>query len=114
MDRRNSLVIILVAGALCRYHIIIIEGNLGLKFPTIWTHEKQSQEETRTWRKSEGRRSEMEKVRREKMHVREKVGFKVFTVPRRAPPEMGRGGGAPFVVSMGPLQTTQTHTLSRV
>ena len=28
---------------------------------------KQSQEETRTCRKSEGRRSEMEKVRREKM-----------------------------------------------
>ena len=35
---------------------------------------KQSQEETRTCRKSEGRRSEMEKVRREKMQVRDKVG----------------------------------------
>ena len=36
--------------------------------------EKHSQEETRTGRKSEGRRYEMEKVRREKMQVREKVG----------------------------------------
>ena len=57
----------------------IIEGSLEVKLPTIWTDEKstarkkQSQEETRTWRKSEGRRSEMEKVRREKMHMREKV-----------------------------------------
>ena len=49
---------------------------------------KQSQEETRTWRKSEGRRSEMEKVRREKMQVREKVGksrntvfFQCFVAP---------------------------------
>ena len=41
---------------------------------------KQSQEETRTCRKSEGRRSEMEKVRREKMQVREKVGKSRNTV----------------------------------
>ena len=41
---------------------------------------KQRQEETRTWRKSEGRRSEMEKVRREKMQVREKVGKSRNTV----------------------------------
>ena len=41
---------------------------------------KQSQEETRTWRKSERRRSEMEKVRREKMQVREKVGQSQNTV----------------------------------
>ena len=41
---------------------------------------KQSQEEPRTWRKSEGRRSEMEKVRREKMQVREKVGKSRNTV----------------------------------
>ena len=36
-----------------------------MKLPTIWKDEKHSQEETRTWRKSEGRRSEMEKVRRD-------------------------------------------------
>ena len=43
----------------------MFEGSLETKVPTIWTDEKQSQEETRTCRKSEGRRSEMEKVRRE-------------------------------------------------
>ena len=65
------------------------EGSLETKVPTIWTDEKQqSQEETRTCRKSEGRRSEMEKVRREKMQVREKVGksrntvfFQCFVAP---------------------------------
>ena len=41
---------------------------------------KHSQEETQTWRKSEGRREEMEKVRREKMQVREKVGKSRNTV----------------------------------
>ena len=41
---------------------------------------KQSQEETRTCRNSEGTRSEMEKVRREKMQVREKVGKSPNTV----------------------------------
>ena len=39
-----------------------------------------SQEETRTWRKSEGRNSDVEKVRREKMQVREKVGKSRNTV----------------------------------
>ena len=49
---------------------------------------KQSQEEIRTWIKSEGRRQDMEKVRREKMQVREKVGksrntvfFRCFVAP---------------------------------
>ena len=67
---------------------------------------KQSQEETRTCRKSAGRRSEMEKVRREKMQVREKVGksrntvfFQCFVAPegrkvgslkRRVPRHVGR------------------------
>ena len=58
----------------CFLIILLIEGSLEVKLPTIWTVEKHSQEETRTWRKSEGRRSEMEKVRREKMQVRKKVG----------------------------------------
>ena len=44
-----------------------------MKLPTIWTDEKHSQEEAQSWRKSEGRRSEMETVRREKIQVREKV-----------------------------------------
>ena len=46
----------------------------------MWTDEKESQEENRTCRKSEGRRSEMEKVRKEKMQVREKVGKSCDTV----------------------------------
>ena len=73
----------------------LIEGSLETKVPTIWTDEKQSQEETRTCRKSEGRISEMEKVRREKMQVREKVGksrnpvfFQCFEAPE------GRKGGS--------------------
>ena len=37
-------------------HLGFIEGSLEVKLPTIWTVEKHSQEETRTWRKSEGRR----------------------------------------------------------
>ena len=67
---------------------LVIEGSLETKVPTIWTDEKQSREETRTCRKSEGRRSEMEKIRREKMQVREKVGksrntvfFQCFVAP---------------------------------
>ena len=65
-----------------------------MKLPTIWTDEKHSQE-AKAWRKSggrrqemENRRSEMEKVRREKMQVREKVGksrntvfFECFVAP---------------------------------
>ena len=36
--------------------IVLVEGSLEVKLPTIWTDEKHSQEETRTWRMSEGRR----------------------------------------------------------
>ena len=68
--------------------MLVIEGSLETKVPTIWTDEKRSQEETRTGRKSAGRRSEMEKVRREKMQVREKGGksrntvfFQCFVAP---------------------------------
>ena len=62
-----------------------------------------SQEETRTWRKSEGRRSdvEMEKVRREKMQVREKVGksrntvfFPVFCGSRGSKGRLAKAAGA--------------------
>ena len=50
---------------LYNYIDIFIEGSLEAKLPTIWTNGKASQPR---------RRSEMEKVRREKMQVREKVG----------------------------------------
>ena len=43
-----------------------------------WTW--RSQEESRTWRKSDGRNSDVEKVRREKMQAREKVGKSRKTV----------------------------------
>ena len=66
----------------------LAEGSLEVKLPTIWTDEKHSQEEIRTRRKSAGGKSEIEKVRREKMQVREKVGksrntvfFHCFVVP---------------------------------
>ena len=51
-----------------------------MKLPTIWTDGKHSQEDARTWRKSEGRRKEMEKNRRKKMQVREKVGKSLDTL----------------------------------
>ena len=61
-----------------RYYMV--EGSLEVKFPTIWTHEKQR------WEKSE-RREELkredqrrERVRRKKMQTREKVGKSRNTV----------------------------------
>ena len=53
----------------------MIEGSLEIKVPTIWTDEKHSQEEA-----EQGRNSDVEKVRREKMQVREKVGKSRNTV----------------------------------
>ena len=40
----------------------MIEGSLEIKVPTIWTDEKHSQEEA-----EQGRNSDVEKVRREKI-----------------------------------------------
>ena len=37
-------------------NLTMIEGSLEAKLTAIWTDEKHRQEETRTWRKSEGRR----------------------------------------------------------
>ena len=45
---------------------VLVEGSLEVKLPTIWTDEKHSQEEAEP-----GRNSDVEKVSREKMHVRE-------------------------------------------
>ena len=57
----------------------LIEGSLEAKLPTIWRDENAGQL---------GRNTEMEKVRREKMQVREKVGksrntvfFQCFVAP---------------------------------
>ena len=48
----------------------LIEGNLEVKLPTIWTDEKQRWEESE--RREENKKEE--RVRRKKMQVREKVG----------------------------------------
>ena len=45
-----------------------------MKLPTIWTDEKHSQEEAQAWRKSEGRRSEREKLRHGEIQKREDAG----------------------------------------
>jgi len=46
----------------------MVEGNLEVKLPTIWTDEKQV------------RRVRREKIRRKKMQMREKVGKSRNTV----------------------------------
>ena len=53
----------------------VVEGSLEVKLPTIWTDEKHSQEEAEP-----GGNSDVEKVRREMMQVREKVGKSRNTV----------------------------------
>ena len=56
--------------------IVIVEGRLETKVPTIWTDEKPSQEAApgRNSDVEKVRREEMEKVRRDKIQVREKLG----------------------------------------
>ena len=58
-------------------YIIIIEGSLEVKLPTVWTDEKQSGREKRKIRREKSRR---ERVRRKKMQTREKVGTSRNTV----------------------------------
>jgi hypothetical protein len=52
----------------------MIEGNLEVKLPTIWTDEKQSRAEAKRRERLEERRVERERVRRKKMQMREQVG----------------------------------------
>ena len=68
----------------------IIELSLEVKLPTIGTDEEHSQEEAEP-----GRNSDVEKVRREKMQVREKIGKSQNTVCFQllVAPE-GRKGGS--------------------
>ena len=54
------------------WYNILIEGNLEVKLPTIWTDEKQSREEAEK-RKIRRKKSRRERVRRKKMQMREKV-----------------------------------------
>ena len=63
--------------------IIIIEGSLEVKLPTIWTDERQRWEESEKRREEERRSKREEKkkedqkresLRRKKIQVREKVG----------------------------------------
>jgi len=55
--------------------LLLIEGSLEVKLPTIWTDEKQSREEADRRERLEERR-----VRRKKMQMREKVGKSRNTV----------------------------------
>ena len=57
----------------------IIEGSLEVKLPTIWRDEKQSRAEAERRGRLEERRSE-ERVRRQKIQMREKVGKSRNTV----------------------------------
>jgi hypothetical protein len=56
----------------------MIEGNLEVKLPTIWTDEKQGR--GREKRKIRREKSRRERVRRKKMQMREKVGKSRNTV----------------------------------
>ena len=62
----------------------MIEGNLEVKLPTIWTDEKQRWEESETRReekrREEERRPKRESLRRKKIQAREKVGKSRNTV----------------------------------
>jgi hypothetical protein len=55
--------------------MLLVEGSLEVKLPTIWTDEKQRWEES-----EEERRSKRERLRRKKTQVREKVGKSRSTV----------------------------------
>jgi hypothetical protein len=63
----------------CRCLLLLFEGSLEVKLPTIWTDEKQRWEESEK-RREEERRSKRESLRRKKMQVREKVGKSRNTV----------------------------------
>ena len=52
------------AAAAC---VILVEGSLVVKLPTIWTDEKQNREEAERRERLEERRSEKRKIRREKI-----------------------------------------------
>jgi len=57
----------------------MIEGSLEVKLPTIWTDEKQRRAEAERRGRLEERRSE-ERVRGQKIQMREKVGKSRNTV----------------------------------
>ena len=53
--------------------LLLAEGSLEVKLPTIWADEKQSWEESEK-RREEEKRSKRESLRRKKIQVRDKVG----------------------------------------
>ena len=60
---------------------VLIEGSLEVKFPTIWTDEKQRWEESEKRREEKKREDQRrERVRRKKIQVCEKVGKSRNTV----------------------------------
>ena len=59
--------------------LLLVEGSLEVKLPTIWRDEKQSRAEAQRRGRLEERRSE-EKVRGQTLQMREKVGKSRNTV----------------------------------
>ena len=57
----------------CSCVVVVVEGSLEVKLPTIWTDEKQSRaEEQKRRERLEERRVGREKVRRKKIQMRGK------------------------------------------
>jgi len=63
-----------LADFILKHHRTMVEGILEVKFPTIWTDEKQSRAEAEGRERLEREDQRRERVRRKKMQMREKVG----------------------------------------
>ena len=79
----------------------MVEGSLEVKFPTIWTDEKQRWEESEKRREEKKEYQKRESLRRKKIQVREKVGkarntafFQWFVVPEGRKSRLARAAGA--------------------
>ena len=64
----------------CSCPVVVVEGSLEVKLPTVWTDEKQSRAEAERREKIRRENSRRERVRRKKMQMREEVGKSRNTV----------------------------------
>ena len=69
----------------------MIEGNLEVKLPTIWTDEKQRWEESETRREEKRRRREGEEKRREEERRKKKEERRKKTKKRKSPKKENPG-----------------------
>jgi hypothetical protein len=60
--------------------MIVTEGSLEVKLPTIWTDEKQSRADAERREKIRREKSRRERVRKKRMQMCEKVGKSRNTV----------------------------------